>query len=83
MSDLRNSSNERSKSCYSNREPVLLTKNEVDDMIVSYECQQAQLELYAKLTEAEEEIVSGAEGADFFEFANKLRAEIQGASDLY
>jgi len=65
------------------REPVFITKNEVDDMIVSCERQQAQLELYAKLAEVEAEIAFGVEGVDFFEFANKLRTEIQGASDLY
>jgi hypothetical protein len=34
---------------------------------------QEQLELYAKLAEAEEEIAAGAEGVDFFEFARKLK----------
>ena len=40
--------------------------------------EQPQLELYAKLAEAEAEISSGAEGIDFFEFAKKLRAEVHG-----
>jgi len=44
----------------------------------TYERQQAQLELYAKLAEAEAEIASGAEGIDFFEFAKKLRANVHG-----
>jgi len=44
----------------------------------TYERQQAQLELYAKLAEAEAEIASGAESMDFFEFANKLRADVHG-----
>lgn len=46
--------------------------------IEMYERQQAQLELYAKLAEAEAEIASGAEGVDFFEFAKKLRADVHG-----
>jgi len=83
ISDLRNSSNEISEFCRSTREPVFITKNGVGDMVVlsieMYERQQAQLELYAKLAEAEAEIAFGTEGVDFFEFANKLRAEVHGA----
>jgi hypothetical protein len=44
-----------------------------------YERLQAQLELYAKLAQAEVEIISGAEGIDFFEYANKLREKLHGA----
>ena len=80
ISDLRNNSNEISEFCRSTREPVFITKNGVGDMVIlsveMYEHQQAQLELYAKLAEAETEIASGAEGMDFFEFAKKLRAEL-------
>ena len=83
ISDLRNSSNEISEFCRSTREPVFITKNGVGDMVVLsielYERQQAQIELYAKLSEAETEIASGAEGIDFFEFAKKLRADVHGA----
>jgi len=83
ISDLRNNSNEISEFCRANREPVFITKNGVGDMVVlsveQYERQQAQLELYAKLAEAEAEIAAGAEGVDFFEFAKKLRADVHGA----
>ena len=82
ISDLRNNSNEISDFCRSTREPVFITKNGVGDMVVlsieMYERQQAQLELYAKLAEAEAEISSGAEGIDFFEFSKKLRADVHG-----
>ena len=82
ISDLRNNSNEISEFCRSAREPVFITKNGVGDMVVlsveMYERQQAQLELYAKLTEAEAEIASGAEGVDFFEFAKRLRTNVHG-----
>ena len=44
----------------------------------SNERQQAQLELYFQLAEAEVEILSGAEGVDFFEFARKLRDDVHG-----
>ena len=82
ISDLRNNSNEISEFCRSSREPVFITKNGVGDMVVlsveMYERQQAQLELYAKLAEAEEEIASGVKGTDFFEFARKLRDNVHG-----
>ena len=82
ISDLRNNSNDISEFCRSSREPVFITKNGVGDMVVlsieMYERQQAQLAIYAKLAEAEAEIASGAEGADFFEFAQKLRADVHG-----
>jgi len=80
ISDLRNNSNEISEFCRTSREPVFITKNGVGDMVVlsieMYERQQAQLDLYSKLAEAE--IVSGAEGVSFFEFAKKLRANVDG-----
>ena len=82
ISDLRNNSNEISNFCRTTREPVFITKNGVGDMVVlsldMYERQQAQLELYAKLAEAEAEIASGAVGVDFFEFAKKLRPDVHG-----
>ncbi len=82
ISDLRNNSNEISEFCRNTREPVFITKNGVGDMVVmnieDYEKQQAQLELYAKMAEAEAEILSGEEGMDFFEFARKLRADVHG-----
>lgn len=82
ISDLRNNSNEISEFCRGTREPVFITKNGIGDMVVmsmeTYELQQAQLELYAKLAEAEAEIAAGAEGADFFDFAKKLRADVRG-----
>jgi len=82
ISDLRNNSNEISEFCRSSREPVFITKNGVGDMVVQsiemYEHTQAKLELYSKLAEAEAEIVSGAEGDDFFDIAKKLRANVHG-----
>jgi len=82
ISDLRNNSNEISEFCRTAREPVFITKNGVGDMVVlsieMYERQQAQLDLYGKLAEAETEIATGADGANFFEFARKLRADVHG-----
>ena len=82
ISDLRNNSNEISEFCRTSREPVFITKNGVGDMVVMsiemYERQQARLELYSRLAEADSEAASGAQGADFFEFANRLRAQAHG-----
>ncbi|MCL2248362.1 MAG: type II toxin-antitoxin system Phd/YefM family antitoxin [Oscillospiraceae bacterium] len=76
ISDLRNNSNEISEFCKTTNEPVFITKNGVGDMVVlsieMYERQEAQLELYAKLAEAEAEVNSGAGNADFFEYAKRL-----------
>ena len=82
ISDLRNNANDISEFCHTSREPVFITKNGVGDMVVmsveEYERQQALINLYTKLAEAEEEIVNGAEGEDFFEVARQLRGSIHG-----
>lgn len=45
--------------------------------IEDYEHQQALIELYSKLSEAEAEIGNDAIGEDFLEVANKLRSNIE------
>ena len=79
ISDLRNNSNEISEFCRTSREPVFITKNGVGDMVVlsidMYERQQAQLDLYAKLAEAEAEIVAGSDSTGFFDFVKKQRID--------
>lgn len=82
ISDLRNNANDISEICHQTREPVFITKNGVGDMVVmsmeTYERQQALINLYVKLAEAEEEILNGAEGEDFFEVAKRLRNTVHG-----
>ncbi|MDD2556041.1 MAG: type II toxin-antitoxin system Phd/YefM family antitoxin [Syntrophaceticus sp.] len=82
ISDLRNKANEISELCHKEREPVFITKNGIGDMVVmsieTFERQQALLELYEKLVEAEAEIVNGAVGEDFFDVAKKLRVKVHG-----
>jgi prevent-host-death family protein len=82
ISDLRNNANAISEYCHKTREPVYITKNGVGDMVVmsveTYERQQALIDLYTKLAEAEEEIANGVEGEDFFEVAKKLRNSVHG-----
>ena len=82
ISDLRNNANDISEFCRKSREPIFITKNGVGDMVVmsieTYERQQALINLYAKLAEAEEEIANGAEGENFFEVAKQLRNSVHG-----
>ncbi len=82
ISDLRNNANDISEICHQTREPIFITKNGVGDMVVmsmeTYERQQALINLYVKLAEAEEEILNGAEGEDFFEVAKRLRNTVHG-----
>jgi prevent-host-death family protein len=83
ISDMRNKSNEISDLCKATREPVFITKNGVGDLVImsmeTYELQQARLDLYAKLAEAEAEAANGETGVDFVSFAKKLRSGIHGA----
>lgn len=82
ISDLRNNANDISEICHQTREPIFITKNGVGDMVVmsleTYERQQSLINLYAKLAEAEEEIISGAEGEDFLAVSRKLRDLVHG-----
>jgi prevent-host-death family protein len=82
ISDLRNNANEISDYCKATREPVFITRNGSGDMVVMsvemYERREAQLELYAKLAEAEAEAASGKTGTDFIEVAKKMRERVHG-----
>lgn len=82
ISDLRNNANDISEYCHNAHEPVFITKNGVGDLVVMsvevYERQQALLNLYSSLAEAEAEIANGDEGEDFFEVARKLRNSVNG-----
>ena len=82
ISDLRNNFNEISDLCHSLRGPVFITKNGIGDMVIMsvevYERIESKLELYSKLAEAEAEIASGAEGANLYEFAKRLRDNVHG-----
>lgn len=82
ISDLRNHANEISEYCRTEREPVFITKNGIGDMVVmsieQYERQQALMEVYGKLMEAEAEVARGEKGEDFKRFAAKLRANVHG-----
>ena len=63
ISDLRNRADEISRICHATAEPVFITKNGREDLVVmsqaAYEQDQARLELYSKLDEAEAEAETG------------------------
>lgn len=81
ISDLRNNFNQISEICHNEGEPVFMTKNGQGDLVVMslalYEKQQAQLELYQKLAEAEAQSVSQAPRITHAELIKKLRAKIK------
>ena len=56
ISDLRNKANEISRLCHSSGEPVFITKNGQDDLVVmsmaAWEREQGRLELYRLLDES-------------------------------
>lgn len=77
VSDLRNKFNEISDICHKEEEPVFITKNGQGDMVVMslahYEKQQALIELYQKLGEAESESASGAPGLSHRDLMKELK----------
>lgn len=80
VSDLRNNFHEISEICHKEQEPVFITKNGEGDMVVMsmalYEQQQALLELYQKLGEAEAQSLAGAPTISHKDFMKKLRNEL-------
>lgn len=66
ISDLRNKSQEISELCHQTGEPVFITKNGRDNLVVmsvaAYERDRARLELYGLLDEAESDRRKGDRG---------------------
>lgn len=80
ISDLRNNFQEISEICHKEQEPVFITKNGLGDLVVMsmalYEQQQALLELYQKLSEAEAQSLAGAPTISHKDFMKKLKDEL-------
>lgn len=76
ISDLRNRANEISELCHAENQPVFITKNGKDDMVVMsqahFEHLQSLLELYQKLGEAEALDAAGEHGITHREIINRL-----------
>lgn len=66
ISDLRNKAHEISRECHESGDPVFITKNGQSDLVVqsqaAYERDQARLELYRLLDEAEADVRAGDRG---------------------
>jgi hypothetical protein len=63
-------------------EPVFIEREDIDTVVMSvemYERREAQIDLYAKLSEAEADLANGDKGVDFNAFAQKLRTKVHGA----
>ncbi|MBI5242697.1 MAG: type II toxin-antitoxin system Phd/YefM family antitoxin [Elusimicrobia bacterium] len=77
ISDLRNHADEISELCHKCGEPVFITKNGRSNLVVmsqaAYERQQARLELYEKLEEAEADAAKGDRGIGHKEMMRALR----------
>lgn len=76
ITDLRNT-NEISEACHKQQEPIFITKNGYGDLVVmsmeTYERQMFLVEVYKKLSEAEEQIIQGIPLLDGAEVFKKLR----------
>ena len=77
-SDLRNNFNQISELCHKEKQPVFITKNGEGDLVVMsmafFEQQQALLELYQKLGEAEAQSLSKFTHS----FTSRFDAEVKG-----
>lgn len=82
ISDLRNNFNQISEICHKDGEPVFITKNGQGDLVVMsmalYEKQQALLELYQKLGEAEAQSNSGVNRISHDDIMKNLREKLNG-----
>ncbi|KUO61241.1 MAG: prevent-host-death protein [Gracilibacter sp. BRH_c7a] len=82
ISDLRNNFNQISEICHKDGEPVFITKNGQGDLVVMsmalYEKQQALLELYQKLGEAEAQSNSGVNRISHDDLMKNLREKLNG-----
>ena len=80
ISDLRNRANEISELCHSEDQPIFITKNGKDDLVVMsqahYERLHGLLELYQKLGEAEALDAAGEQGIAHGEIIRRLRLKI-------
>jgi prevent-host-death family protein len=80
ISDLRNNFNQISEICHKEGEPVFITKNGQGDLVVMsmalYEKQQALLELYQKLGEAEAQSAAQMPRTSHKDLMTRLRAQI-------
>jgi len=77
ISDLRNKSHEISRLCHETGEPVFISKNGEGDLVVmslaAYERDQARLELYRLLDDAEADVAAGDRGVGISTLRKRLK----------
>jgi prevent-host-death family protein len=82
VSDLRNKTPEIEEICLKEQKPVFITKNGHSHLVVMsqklYEEQQALMELYEKLDEAEAQSAAGAVRIPHREVMARLRTRLHG-----
>lgn len=82
ISDLRNNFNQISEICHKEGEPVFITKNGQGDLVVMslafFEKQQALLDLYQKLGEAEAQSIAKTPRKSHQDLIKSLRAKVNG-----
>jgi len=78
ITDLRNT-NEISEFCHKQQEPIFITKNGYGDLVVmsidTYERQMALVDVYKKLSEAEQQVSQGIPLLNGDEVFKKLRTK--------
>lgn len=81
ISDLRNRAGDISRLCHATAQPVFITKNGREDLVVmsqaAYDQQLARLELYAKLSEAEAEAAAGRGIVGHEEMMRRLKSALR------
>lgn len=84
ISDLRNKSHEIEALCHESGEPVFVTKNGEGSLVVmsqaAYELDQARLELYRALDEAEADVQAGDRGVSPTELRKRLGLPTRSAT---
>jgi PHD/YefM family antitoxin component YafN of YafNO toxin-antitoxin module len=83
ISDLQKNAYEISELCHTTQEPIFITRDGIGDLVImsvkAYQRQQALINLYIKLAEAEGGIAAGGtEGEEFFKVAKQLRSTLHG-----
>lgn len=76
ITDMRNTT-ELSELCHESQEPVYITKNGKEDMVVmsheAYEREQALMGMYRKLGEAEKQLIDGVEPLEAGDVFSRLQ----------
>ncbi len=82
ISDLRNKTNRISELVHKSHEPIFITKNSEDDMVLmslaTYGEIERTLDLYVKLTVAEAAVAKGNRGQALSQVMADLRKRIRG-----